>query len=263
MYRDSANPLDEHDRAVGAILIAEALVASCDRAIVRLRADATPYAERWRAVTDIHDTYPEIWRHLDRARRELAGRGDNTMKFDELRPAAPRAATGSDESAAEPTIDTTALDAAKCAIAELKLAVPGADWDAIDRRTQGLVNAPLVRRRRYFISVFAAITAFALVATTWFVGMLPKHKPDPEAELRRELADLGMRQQQRLGTLLVDVREIEARCDAPRAGELARLLAQQGHGEVARQFAAQYFEHCQSDRTVEMWARAPLQHHRR
>ncbi len=262
MYRDSANRLDERDRAVGAILIAEALVASCDRAIERVHADATPYADRWRAVTDVHDTYPEIWRHLDRARRELAGRGDNTVKFDELRPVAPRAPSRSEE-ASEPTVDTVALDAAKRAIAELKLAVPGADWDAIDRRTQGLVAAPLVRRRRYFVSVGVAVTAFALVATTWFVGMLPKHKPDPDAELRRELAQISIDQQLRISVLMDDVAHIESRCDAPRAGELTRLLAQQGQGELARQFAATYFQHCATDRTIEMWAGAPLQHHRR
>ncbi len=226
-----------------------------------MRADSTPYADRWRALTDVNDTYPEIWRHLDRARRMLANRGGNTAKFDELRPIAPRAASNSEESS-EPTVDTTGVDAAKRAIAELKLAVPGTDWDAIDRRTQGLVSEQLVRRRRFFVSVGVAVGAFALVAATWIVGMLPSHKPDADAELRRELADIGKQQQRRMTELLVDIRDIDASCDAPRAGELTRLLAQQAQGEFARQFAASYHSHCANDRTVEMWARAPLQHRR-
>src|SRR5678815_4494475 len=60
MYRDSTATLDERDRAVGAILIGEALIASCERAQVIGDAHG-PSA--WRAIRDAHDDFPEIW-HL-------------------------------------------------------------------------------------------------------------------------------------------------------------------------------------------------------
>ena len=44
MYRDTASALDEHDRAVGAILIGEALVDTCEEAGSPLE----PH-DRWRA----------------------------------------------------------------------------------------------------------------------------------------------------------------------------------------------------------------------
>src|SRR5687768_16529553 len=106
MYRDSANALDERDRAVGAILIGEALVDECDRAAHTLRnAESLSHHDRWRTITDVHDTYPEIWRHLDRARSLLATRGVNTTRYDELRPRAHRAPTN-----AEGEIDNSAID---------------------------------------------------------------------------------------------------------------------------------------------------------
>src|SRR5256885_9429114 len=89
MYRDGSTRVDEHDRAIGAVLIAEAVLASCEDAAGRMTAVTTLEADRWRAVMEVHDTYPEIWRHLDRARRELAPRGTNTIAYDELRPNAP------------------------------------------------------------------------------------------------------------------------------------------------------------------------------
>src|SRR5678815_1721618 len=64
MYRDSTATLDERDRAVGAILIGEALIASCERAQVIGDAHG-PSA--WRAIRDAHDDFPEIWHSLDRA----------------------------------------------------------------------------------------------------------------------------------------------------------------------------------------------------
>ena len=132
MYRDSAQLLDEHDRVVGAILIGEALTDYCDHAAHLVEIPATAANDRWRAVHEVHDTYPEIWRHLDRARGELARRGGNTIAYDDLRPHVKRAATDS-----EAKVDGEALDEAKRAIAELKLAVPGADWKAIAARTAG------------------------------------------------------------------------------------------------------------------------------
>src|SRR6185312_9085890 len=97
MYRDSATALDEHDRAVDAILIGEALIEECERrAITVKRPETARDQERWRAVQEVHDAYPEVWRHLDRARRVLAKRGANTVGYDELRPHAQQTATDVD-----------------------------------------------------------------------------------------------------------------------------------------------------------------------
>src|SRR6187549_3744715 len=128
MYRDSVNAIDEHDRAVGAILIGESLIAQCERAVDTFR---NPHAhDRWRAAREIHDDYPEIWRQLDRARSVLASRGANTAAYEEIRPnVKPSLAVPSATQDTE--IDIEALDDARRAVAELKLAVPGADWKAI------------------------------------------------------------------------------------------------------------------------------------
>src|ERR1700753_2758761 len=83
MYRDAPAALDERARAVGAILIGEALLVSCERARV-IGASAGPDA--WRAIRDAHDEFPEIWRSLDQARAVLAQRGVNVTGYDELRP---------------------------------------------------------------------------------------------------------------------------------------------------------------------------------
>src|SRR3954470_1938214 len=99
MYRAVATTaLDERDRAVGAILIGESLIAACDRARV---VGVAGTAEGWRAIQDAHDAFPEIWRQFDRARRVLAQRGVNVGGYDELRPHVhTQLATGDDESLA-------------------------------------------------------------------------------------------------------------------------------------------------------------------
>src|SRR5882724_5457002 len=110
MYRDAPTALDERDRAVGAILIGEALLASCERARVVGRA-AGPQA--WRAIREAHDDFPEIWRSLDRARQVLARRGVNVTGYDELRPhARTRLASGGDDADAV-RVDPAALDDAR------------------------------------------------------------------------------------------------------------------------------------------------------
>src|SRR5262245_32067369 len=124
MYRDTATALDEHDRAVGAILIGEALVAQCERNVGRARDQRLSHThDRWTAMREIHDDYPEIWRQLDRARAVLAARGANTAGYEELRPhVRPTLALPSEKH--ETALDPEALDDARRAIAELKLAVP-------------------------------------------------------------------------------------------------------------------------------------------
>lgn len=259
MYRDSVTALDEHDRAVGSILIGEALIATCDRATEVLRAPTTGAAqERWRAVADVHDAYPEIWRYLDRARRELAARGENTAAYDELRPVARRAATASGNETGEPAIDPNAIDDAKRAVAELKLAVPGADWLAIERRTQGLVRAPLARARRQRLAIGGVAMAFVLAATTWLLALVPDHKPARAEVLRRELQEIV--QQRRVQIERISA-TLGARCDLPLARELTRLLAMDGRGRDAHGFATDYATRCGDDDIVAKWANAPLQHH--
>src|ERR1700742_1533220 len=79
MYRDAPADLDGRDGAVGAILIGEALIASCERAREIGEAHG---ADAWRAIRDAHDDFPEIWRSLDRARSVLARRGIHVTGYD-------------------------------------------------------------------------------------------------------------------------------------------------------------------------------------
>src|SRR5262245_48760205 len=202
MYRDSANALDERDHAVGAILISEALVDECERAALVIRRPETgaSHHERWRTITDVHDTYPEIWRHLDRARSLLATRGANTAAYDEMRPHARRAPTSADG-----TVDVGALHDARRAIEDLKLAVPGADWSAIHRRTAGLVAAPLGRARGQRAIMFAIIIAFLLALTGWLIALIPEHKEDPRAAMRRELGSVSLARKTRIAVVTVEL----------------------------------------------------------
>jgi hypothetical protein len=257
MYRDTAQALDEHDRAVGAMLIGEALIDECDRLAARSRSEVQQQ-DRWRAIADVHDTYPEIWRHLDRARRVLASRGTNVAGYDEQRPHARRAASdpGLD---GERALDTRALDGARRALEELKLAVPGADWDAIAARTQGLVKAPLVaRRRRQRIAVAGILSLFALAVGGWLFAMVPEHKKSQREVMRTELQVVD--QQRKLKIIALEG-GIGERCAPDEAHELMRLLVLDGRGLDARSFATGYTARCGEDSVIEHWAHAPLPHH--
>lgn len=242
MYRDSATALDEHDRAVGAILIGEALIAQCERAIATATESTT---QRWRALRELHEDYPEIWMHLDRARRVLDGRGVNTAGYDEVRRQVTAAAA-----------DPDALDEARRAIEELKLAVPGADWRAIEQRTRGLVDTPQLHKR-HRLAVSAVLTAFALALVAWVVSTLPERKPDPRAEMRQELSLIAQQRKLAIERLTL---ELGDRCDAPRAQQLAKLLVMDGRGDAAEQFADRYLAQCGTDTVVENWANAPRPH---
>lgn len=249
MYRDANATLDERDRAVGAILIGEALIASCERARVIGQTDG-PSA--WRAIRDAHDDFPEIWRSLDRARQVLARRGINVTGYDELRPhVRTRLATGGDDDDAV-RVDPAALDDARRAADELKLAVPGADWAAIEQRTTGLVRAPLLRRDRVLVGVLVA--PFALAVLAWSSAMVPHKKPDRYAAMRRELAEIA---QQRPVKILALQRSLGERCDPAAAHELARQLVMDGRGAEAKRFAAAYTTRCGEDPVVVHWANAP------
>ena len=250
MYRDTASVLDEHDRAVGAILIGEALIDAVDEAAVRSRATDAPH-QRWRAFAEAGDAYPEIWRHLDRARRLLARRGANTAGYDELRPHAPKFAARGDE------IDRGALDEAKRAIDELKLAVPGADWDAIAARTTGLVNAPLSRRsQRVFAG--AVIGAVVLAILAWFAAIAPHHKTSRREAMHDELAEIAQQRKLKIAELSDTLGD---GCERASAEELVKLLVLDGRVSDARDFGARYVQRCGEDIVVEHWAHAPRPGH--
>jgi hypothetical protein len=253
MYRDAPAALDERDRAVGAILIGEALLGSCERARV-IGQSASPDA--WRAIRDAHDEFPEIWLSLDRARAVLARRGVNVTGYDELRPHVRThlAAPGGDD-AEVVMVDPVALDDARRATDALKLAVPGADWAAIEQRTSGLVHAPLVRRRRNRLVLGGAVAVFAVVVGSWIASLAPREKPDRYGALRRELAEIA--QQRKLKIIALQASLVD-RCDPPAAHELAKQLVMDGRGLDARQFASLYAERCGEDPVVARWASAPL-----
>lgn len=253
MYRDTATALDERDRAVGAILIGEALVDECDRAALQLTGrNETPATERWRAVAEVQDIYPEIWRNLDRARGVLARRGANTVAYDELRPHAKRRATDGDAQ----QIDVEALDWAKRALAELKLSVSGVDWKAIAARTAGLARMPLgsaTTRRRAMIG--AGLGALLLcLFIGWILQHEPARKPTRAEVMRRELA--GIREQRKVRIAFVEAGLGEL-CMPPLAHDLIRMMVFDGRRLDAQAFAASYTETCGGDPVIENWARAP------
>jgi len=250
MYRDTSASLDEHDRAVGAILIGEALVDACEGAAVRSRAVDAPH-DRWRALAEANDAYPEIWRHLDRARRVLAHRGINTAAYDELRPQAARSLSRGEQ------IDRVALDDAKRAIAELKLVVPGADWDAIEARTAGLVSAPLSRRRQRIV-IAAVVGAVALAVLAWFASIVPERKQSRREQMRDELAEIAQQRKVKIDELRL---ALGNRCEPTQAHELVKLLVLDGRGPDARDFGSDYVTRCGEDEVVEHWAHAPRPGH--
>lgn len=256
MYRDTATALDEHDRAVGAILIGESLVAQCERNVGRARDQRVSHThDRWAAMREIHDDYPEIWRQLDRARAVLAARGANTTGYEELRPhVRPSLAVASDTH--ETALDPSALDDARRAIAELKLAVPGADWKAIAKRTTALVDAPELRKH-HRLAVGSILTVLALAIGTWFSAIQPERKPDPAAAMRNELSAIAEQRKIRI-QILGGV--VDDRCDAPLAHEYVKLLVMDGRGNDAESFADGYLGRCGEDTVVENWANAPRPH---
>lgn len=250
MYRDAANALDEHDRAVGAILIGEGLIAQCERSADRIR---DPHAaERWQAVRAIQDDYPEIWRQLDRARDVLATRGANTLGYEELRPYVRRSFAVEREDQTQ-TVDPEALEDARRAVAELKLAVPGADWKAIAKRTHELVDMPELHRKQRF-HVVGIVSCVTLAILTWFMSSIPEKKVDPREEMRKELTEVAAQRKVKIHYLQL---AIGHRCDPSVAHEYVKLLVMDGRGADAESFADDYLGRCGEDRVVENWANAP------
>ncbi|HEY4238791.1 MAG TPA: hypothetical protein VGM88_03215 [Kofleriaceae bacterium] len=258
MYRDETIELDESDPAVGQILIAESLLASCERAAATIR--ETPNARApWLAARDAYEQVPELWQSLDRARDVLAKRGANTIEFDELRPSATiTLARATDDGVAA---DERAIDDARRAIDALKLAVPGVDWSAIERRTKGLVakRVPLARKHRAIAGGAAGLTFFAAMA--WCAGMMPTQSKAEAAAARVEATKANARdllEQRKLAILTLQSR-LATSCEAGNARQLALLLHIDGRMAELNAFAAGYFERCGDD-VNDGWARSSVGH---
>jgi hypothetical protein len=251
VYRDLASGLDEHDRAVGSILIVEQLVEACSQEVLLARQPEAAPAARWQAIGRFHDDLHEIWRHMDRARDDLARRGSNTVAFDEMRPHARRASTDVEN---ESALDARPLDDARAALEALVLAVPGTDWKAIAKRTQGLVEAPIARRRRQRWGIAGVVAGVAFVMTTWIFAITPTKKPDPRAAMRQELVQIAEQRKVKIAELEV---ELGTSCAPAQAHELVRLLVLDGQIDQARAFGESYTERCGDDSIVEHWANAP------
>jgi hypothetical protein len=253
MYRDAPAALDERDRAVGAILIGEALIASCARAQVVGKADGSA---TWRAIRDAHDDFPEIWRSLDRARLVLARRGINVTGYDELRPHVRTQLATSGDGADVVRVDPAALEDARRAAEELKLAVPGADWAAIEQRTRGLVRAPFLHHKRSRAIVGALVVTLAVVVLAWASALTP-HKKLGRCDvdsMHRELAEITRQRRVKIVELQ---RSLGERCDPPQAHELAKQLVMDGRSDDVKSFAAAYTDRCGEDLVVMHWAKAP------
>lgn len=257
MYRDDATALDEHDRAVGAILIGETMVAQCERAAAQITGTHhASHAERWRAMRDAQDDYLEIWRQLDRAKKLLDARGANTMSYEELRPYVRPAFSTADDDLAK-AINTDVLDDARRAIEQLKLAVPGADWKAIHKRSDELAVQPQLRRRHR-----AATAGLMVGVLACFAGYVWAIQPgtyvDEEAvkreEMRREIADLASERKVKLEAAAAAALSGEG-CDRMPALEYVKLLATDGQREAANAFADSYTIRCGEDPLILSWAK--------
>jgi hypothetical protein len=251
MYRDDASALDEHDRAVGSILIAETLVAQCERSATQLTDRRNLPADRWRAVRDIHDDYTEIWRQLDRAKRLLDARGANTMGYEELRPhVKPTLSMPKDERLA---VEAAAFDDVRRAIEQLKLAVPGTDWKGIEQRSHQLAETPGLHRRHRAVTA-GMLAVFATLVAGYMVTITPDKEPDPAVEMRRELVHIAKMRKLKIETANA---MLGGRCDPALAHEYVKLLAMDGRKDDALAFADRYIASCGEDRVVLNWANAP------
>jgi hypothetical protein len=246
MYRDDSTLLDEHDRAVGAIQIADGLIFDCLKASKQLASAE----HRWRAVREIHDDYGEVWRQLDSARTLLANRGANTMGFDEL-----RAQVVPVLALKEDGVEIAPLEDARRAVAELRLAMPGADWKAIEARTRGLATgAKFVRGGQRL--AFAGVAAMVLfIIGTFAASAIPEHRPDPRIEqrkaMKKELAVVAEDRDARIEQLAL---LIGGRCDRPNVIEYVKLLAMDGRWDDAHGYGEDYMRRCGEDPRVKTWS---------
>ena len=251
MYRDIVHRPEDHDRAVGAIQIADGLIAGCMAAAAVLRGPERP--ERWGAARALQDDYPEIWTQLDGARRLLAARGANTAGYDEVREqATPMLAVAKPDGTH--VVDAVALDDARRAIEELRLAIPGADWGEIDARSQKLA-ATRLERRSPRAAIACTVIALALLATAWSTAFAPRHRGSTGAALMNEQIEVVMIERRfRIGRLAALIGDT---CDRPRVLELMRLFVMDGQFELAKVYADGYESRCGEDMAVRNWGNAP------
>jgi hypothetical protein len=99
------------------------------------------------------------------------------------------------------------------------------------------------------------IAHFITAVATWAYSIIPEKKPHPREVMRRELTEVTMERKARIDMVRM---ELGLNCDAPRAQELAKLLAFDGRYADARAFGASYVARCGSDLVVEHWANAPV-----
>jgi hypothetical protein len=249
MYRDRAHRPADHDRAVGAIQIADGLIADCTAAAALF--GGPERHDRWSAVRTLHDGYPELWNQLDGARRVLAARGANTAGYDELRGGmSPLLAVANlDGSRA---LDPALLDDARRALEELRLAMPGADWQEIDARSRQLAGTPLARRGR---RVFAGIAGGAVLTfSMWGMALMPRWRPTASTLMQLELAQVVVERRARIDELGGLTGEV---CDRPHVLELLKLYVMDGRFEDAKAYADRYETRCGEDSLVRKWGNAP------
>lgn len=248
MYRDDSTLLDEHDRAVGAIQIADGLLARCFTASKQLASAE----HRWRAVREIHDDYGEVWLQLDGARQLLASRGANTMGFDELREQVVLVLALHEDG-----VDMRPLEDARRAIAELRLAMPGADWKAIEARTRGLARgAKLVRGGQRAIAFAAVTLVFLLGAAAWNAFTTPTPVVNPRVaerlEMQKDLDGVVNERKDRIDQLSL---LIGGRCDRENVVEFVKLLSMDGRWNDAHVYGVDYMRRCKDeDGQVRKWA---------
>lgn len=248
MYRDSSHRPADHDRAVGAIQIADGLIADCTAAAAAL--GGPERHERWSALRTLHDGYPELWNQLDIARRILATRGANTIGYDELRGQVSPLAVANLDGSRPPA--PAVLHDARCALEELRLAMPGADWQEIDARSRKLAATRIARRGR--LALVAVVSGFALAVSVWGMAMLPKYRPSRAMLLRAELAQVVIERRARIEELSLTIGNV---CDRPRVLELMRLYVMDGRFEDAKAYGESYETRCGEDMAVRKWANAP------
>ncbi len=116
------------------------------------------------------------------------------------------------------------------------------------------MRAPLLRRKRNRVIVAALVVMFTVAVLAWVSALVPHKRPDRNAAMRRELAEIAAHRRIRIVELQVALGE---HCDPPRAHELAKQLVMDGRGADAKHFAASYIARCGDDAVVARWANAP------
>ena len=196
----------------------------------------------------------KLWYQLYLARRILAARGANTTGYDELRRSVNplEIASLDGNRPIDPGVLRTILEDARQAIEELRLAMPGADWQEIDARARRLAATRLGRRGRL---VFAGlISGFVLAFSVWGTAMMPKLRTPAGAQMRVELAEVRVERRARIDELHT---AIGGTCDRPRVIELVRLYVMDGRFDDAKAYADRYETQCGEDMAVRKWANAP------